>query len=111
MDLHRLPELFCGFKRREDFSPILYPLACAPQSWAAASVYLLLQGCMGLSIDAEKKQARFTYPVLPPFLDSVRIQNLKIGDSSIDIFLKRYHKDVTVSVLRKEGPVEVVIIK
>ena len=38
MDLHRLPELICGFERRPGEGPILYPVACAPQSWAAASV-------------------------------------------------------------------------
>jgi len=112
MDLQRLPELFCGFKRRGDSSPILYPVACAPQSWAAGSVYLLLQGCMGLSIDAEKHQVRFLYPALPPFLDRVTIRNLKVGEGcTADILLKRYDKDVAVSVVRKEGPVEVVIVK
>ena len=33
MDLRRLPELFCGF-RREQRGPTLYPVACAPQAWA-----------------------------------------------------------------------------
>src|SRR5438876_7151050 len=28
-DLHRLPELFCGFPRRAGESPTLYPVACA----------------------------------------------------------------------------------
>jgi glycogen debranching enzyme len=112
MDLQRLPELFCGFERHAGASPILYPVACAPQSWAAASVYLLLQGCMGLSIDAEKKQLRFAYPALPPFLDQVTISNLSIGpDCSVDIALKRYGEDVAVSVVRKQGLVEVIVIK
>ncbi|HBA87241.1 MAG TPA: amylo-alpha-1,6-glucosidase [Geobacter sp.] len=112
MDLQRLPELFCGFERHDCSSPILYPVACAPQSWAAASVYLLLQGCMGLSIDAEKKQIRLAYPALPPFLDQVTINNLKVGsDSAADIVLKRHGQDVAVSVVRKEGLVEIVIIK
>ena len=112
MDLQRLPELFCGFKRRGDSSPILYPVACAPQAWAAASVYLLLQGCMGLSIDAEKGQVRFAYPALPPFLDQVCLNGLQVGAGrSVDIVLKRYDKDVAVSVVRKEGTVEVVIVK
>jgi glycogen debranching enzyme len=31
-DLHRLPELFCGFPRRPGESPTLYPVACAPQA-------------------------------------------------------------------------------
>ncbi|BCS52550.1 amylo-alpha-1,6-glucosidase [Geobacter sp. SVR] len=112
MELHRLPELFCGFKRRDDFSPILYPVACAPQAWAAASVYLMLQGCIGLSIDAVSKRVRFNFPVLPPFLNEVRIDNLRVGaDASVDVVLKRYNGDVTVSVVRKQGPVEVMIVK
>src|SRR5262249_31125702 len=37
LDLHRLPELFCGFVRRPGEGPTLYPVACAPQSWAAAA--------------------------------------------------------------------------
>ncbi|ACM20281.1 glycoside hydrolase [Geotalea daltonii FRC-32] len=111
MDLHRLPELYCGFKRREDLSPILYPMACAPQAWAAASVYLLLQSCMGLEIDAGNRRLRFTYPVLPPFLNEVEIKKLSVGDSRVDIMLRRYQNDVSVNVLRKEGPVEVIITK
>ena len=34
-DLHRLPELFCGFPRRPGEGPTLYPVACSPQAWAA----------------------------------------------------------------------------
>lgn len=112
MDLQRLPELFCGFRRRGDASPILYPVACAPQSWAAASVYLILQGCMGLSIDAERKRVSFVYPAFPPFLDRISLSNLKVGtDCSVDVVLKRYGQDVTVSVARKVGEVEVLIVK
>src|SRR5262245_28874592 len=38
VDLHRMPELFCGFPQRPGEGPTLYPVACAPQSWAAAGV-------------------------------------------------------------------------
>src|SRR5213075_1138820 len=51
-DLHRLPELFCGFPRRAGESPTLYPVACAPQAWAAGAVFLLLEACLGLSVSA-----------------------------------------------------------
>jgi glycogen debranching enzyme len=34
VDVHRLPELFCGFHRRPGEGPTLYPVACAPQAWA-----------------------------------------------------------------------------
>jgi glycogen debranching enzyme len=39
MDLLRLPEFFCAFKCHGDSSPILYPVDCAPQSWALAAFY------------------------------------------------------------------------
>ena len=37
MDLRRLPELFCGFRREKHRGPTLYPVACAPQAWASAT--------------------------------------------------------------------------
>ncbi|HZR01115.1 MAG TPA: glycogen debranching N-terminal domain-containing protein [Chloroflexota bacterium] len=45
---HRLPELFCGFERREGGFPVDYPAACSPQAWAAAAVPYLLQTLLGL---------------------------------------------------------------
>src|SRR5580704_4757445 len=35
MDMRRLPELFCGFRRRRAAAPTLYPVACSPQAWAS----------------------------------------------------------------------------
>ena len=63
LEFHRLPELYSGFPRRRGQGPIEYPLACAPQAWAAGSVFLFLSACLGLSIDAERKQIVFTKPV------------------------------------------------
>jgi glycogen debranching enzyme len=51
LDLHRVPELFCGFPRDPGEGPPHYPLACAPQAWSAASVLLLFQASLGLTID------------------------------------------------------------
>lgn len=111
VDLHRLPELFCGFERHAGLNPILYPLACAPQSWAAASVFLLLQACTGCRIDARNNQVRFNHPSLPPFLDEVRIKNLRVGSASIDLLLERHPSDVGINVLRREGALEIVVVK
>jgi glycogen debranching enzyme len=111
VDLHRLPELFCGFERHAGLNPILYPLACAPQSWAAASVFLLLQACTGLFVDARSSQVRFSHPSLPPFLDEVRIKNLRVGSAGVDLLLKRYPSDVGINILRREGELEIVVVK
>ena len=52
MDLHRLPELFCGFVRRASEAPTLYPVACSPQAWASASASLLAAGVPGSVVRA-----------------------------------------------------------
>jgi glycogen debranching enzyme len=109
-ELHRLPELFCGFARRPGQGPVSYPLACAPQSWAAAAVFLLLRACLGIEIDAVAHQVRLAYPSLPPYLDVVRIEGLRCGAASVDLSLHRYPDDVGVNVVRREGDVEVVTI-
>ena len=49
-DLHRLPELFCGFHRRPGESPTHYPVSCAPQAWASGSALLLLQASLNLRV-------------------------------------------------------------
>ncbi len=48
MDLRRLPELFCGFQRERRRGPTLYPVACAPQAWASAAVFSLIEALLGL---------------------------------------------------------------
>ncbi|HEY3935565.1 MAG TPA: amylo-alpha-1,6-glucosidase [Gemmatimonadales bacterium] len=110
-DLHRMPELFCGFARRPGEGPTAYPVACAPQSWAAAAVYLLLQSCIGLNISAPKKEVQFRYPELPRWLDRVVINNLKVGAGSLDLELYRENADVGVTIARREGEVNVVVVK
>jgi glycogen debranching enzyme len=109
VELHRLPELFCGFHRRpEADGPTLYPVACSPQAWAAGSVYMLLQACLGLSVRGPERQICFTNPSLPSNLNEVRMHNLRVGDASADFLIHRDGASVRVEVLRKVGNVEVV---
>lgn len=46
----RLPELVCGFSSHRRGGPVPYPTACAPQAWAAGSLWLMLQASLGLEI-------------------------------------------------------------
>ena len=109
-ELHRLPELFCGFPRMPGHGPTLYPVACSPQAWAAGSAYLILQSMLGLSFAPSKPQIRFDNPQLPPFLNWVRIDNLRIGSASVDLVLRRHPRDVGLSVERKEGDIDIVVM-
>ena len=107
MDLHRIPELFCGFVRRPSEGPTQYPVACSPQAWASASVFYLLQGCLGLSFRANPPSIHFRHPQLPDYLSHVEIRDLRVGESTVDLLFHRHTRDVGVNVLRKEGDVAV----
>jgi len=108
LDLHRMPELFCGFQRRPGEVPTAYPVACAPQAWAAGAVFMLLQACLGLTVDAPGREVRFRRPLLPPFLDRLRLTNLRVGEASLDLVVERHTNDVGINVLRRNGSVEIV---
>src|SRR5438094_3583458 len=111
-DLHRLPELFCGFPRRPGESPTLYPVACAPQAWASGAALLSFEACLGLSISAPERTLVFSKPFLPQFLLQVSIRDLKVGDASVDLLLTRHDEgDVGVNVLRRNGILDVVVLK
>jgi glycogen debranching enzyme len=108
VDLHRLQELFCGLERRTREGPTLYLVACAPQAWAAAAVFLLLQSCLGLSLDAGKKQVRLDGPYLSETVPEIWIRDLRVGDASVDLFLERRANLVRLQILDKRGEVEVI---
>lgn len=108
-DLHRMPELFCGFDREPGEGPVPYPVACAPQAWAAGSVFLLLQACLGLGITAAERQLWFHQPRLPAFLPQLRITNLRVADATVDLHLIRHRDGVGVDVIRKAGDLDVVV--
>jgi glycogen debranching enzyme len=110
MDLHRMPELFCGFKRRAGEGPTLYPVACAPQSWAAAAPFMLLQAVLGMSVDAPGRRILFRRPVLPESLERLRIRRLRVGEATLDLVLERHAHNVGVNVVRRSGDVEIVTL-
>jgi glycogen debranching enzyme len=109
VEASRLPELMCGFSRQMGEAPTLYPVACSPQAWAAGSVFLLLQGLLGLSIHAERRQVRLRRPRMPNFLTSLTIRHLQVGDGELDLFLDKSEGEVVVRVLRRTSSVDVVL--
>jgi len=92
----RLPELFCGFRRAAGEPPVAYPVACLPQAWAAGAVFMLLQACLGLSIDAESAHVEVRDPVLPTGIDRLSVTDLCIGDGAIDLVFERQGARVAV---------------
>ena len=102
IELQRLPELFCGFDRRKGEGPTNYPVACSPQAWAVATVYMLLESCLHIDIYAEQKKVYFYNPVIPVGTEEITIQQLKLGDGFADLEL--YTENGTVGVKIKTCP-------
>jgi glycogen debranching enzyme len=108
MELRRLPELFCGFPRRKRNAPTQYPVACSPQAWASATPLCLLQASLGLELLDRTGEIKFYRPMLPDFLDHVRLRNLRLSTGSVDVLLHRQDDNVGVTVTRRDGDVVVV---
>jgi glycogen debranching enzyme len=105
----RLPELWCGFDRQNDLGPTNYPVACSPQSWSAAAVFLLLESALGIEIDACNNSVILNNPVLPPELNQLRISNLNVGQSTVDLFFTSRDGDYGINVRKLRGDCQIII--
>jgi glycogen debranching enzyme len=110
-EFQRLPELFCGFRRRIGDGPTLYPVACSPQSWAAAAVFMLLQASLGMTVSGTTPCVHFRDSYLPSIVDYILVENLKVGKSKLSLIVRRQPHGVGIDVIRREGEVEVAVLK
>ena len=110
MELRRLPELFCGFRRRRGAGPTLYPVACSPQAWASGSLFLIIQAALGIEFDPAARAIRFRNPRLPPSFDRIVLRQLRLNDAMVDIELKGSGSRVSLRVLRNIGAIQVSMI-
>jgi glycogen debranching enzyme len=106
-DLRRLPELFCGFPLMRNQGPTSYPVACAPQAWAAGALPACLAACLGVGFDPARRAVTFTNPVLPDFIQWLKLRNIPLGDATIDIVLHRAEAGaVAMAVLNRRGDIQ-----
>ena len=90
---------------------MLYPVACAPQAWSAASIFMLFQACLGIQVDGIKRQVVLDRPTLPSFLKDVRITNLQVNDAVVDFDVAGVGEDISVTVKANASNIPVVIMK
>lgn len=112
MYYRRLPELFCGFRKeegKEGDPPVRYVVACSPQAWAAASMYSLIQSLLNMTPDAQRKTLSIKSPSLPSFMDYLQINNLQVGNASVDLDFRRTNKVVTVDVRNRQGELDIIV--
>jgi glycogen debranching enzyme len=105
----RLPELYCGFARREGYGPTRYPVSCSPQAWATGAPFILISSLLGLHPDAEQHRLTLYQPTLPDWLKTLEINGVYVGTRRVH--LRFVHVgDRTEIVLGRENEVDVRVL-
>jgi glycogen debranching enzyme len=99
----RLPELFCGIPRQRGQFPVHYPVACSPQAWSSASWFLLLRAALGIFADAPRGELRIEHPRLPPWLEEITMENLRVGAARATLKFTRGRSSAFAEVVNVEG--------
>lgn len=110
MDHRRIPELYCGFRRRPGRGPTLYPAACSPQAWASGAPFHMLQSLLGLEFDHGAREIRLVRPLVPAFVGDVTVRNLRLADASVDFVVRQNDGAISLQVLRVRGDVRVSLL-
>jgi hypothetical protein len=110
-DDFRLPELYCGFRKRGDAPPVPYEVACKPQAWAAGSLFLMMKSMLGISMDTQQSYVVFNSPTLTERMSSLEIKGLRGRDWEMDLMLRRTKAGTVVDVTRKTGNVRVMTVR
>ncbi len=107
---YRLPELFCGIQRRDRDEPVQYPVSCSPQAWASGTPLLLLTAMLGLRPNVTQGRLSIVNPHLPEFLNFLRMENFRVGNSRITLEFQRQGDRTFCNVIDIQGePVAVSI--
>jgi glycogen debranching enzyme len=110
MDLRRLPELYCGFRKRHGAGPTLYPVACSPQAWASGSLFLMIQAALGVEFEPATGEIRFRNPRLPVSVNEIVLRHLGLNGGRVDIALTRSGAYVSMRILRNIEGIRVSMI-
>jgi hypothetical protein len=50
---------------------------------------MMLEACLGITIDAERREVLIEQPMLPEGIDWLEIGDLRVGDASVSITFRR----------------------
>ena len=106
---HRPPELLCGYEHDGFSFPVQYPVACSPQAWATGSIFQLIAVMVNFVPDAPNNQLRILDPCLLNSINRLSIQNLRIGQTLLDLEFERSGDTTACRVNKKRGNVRVII--
>ena len=113
----RMPELYCGFRRRGTESPIPYEVACRPQAWAAGSVFHVLKSYLGLHRDGPGDPIVLRDPILPDPLHRLNVSGLTFPEGELSFEVKRvptergHEPRFRTEAIRTTGDLKCVVIR
>lgn len=68
---------------------------------------MLLQACLGQSVDGSALRVHFDRPRLPPYLERLSLRWMQVGRASLDLEMTRDDQGVVVNQAGGEAAVEV----
>jgi len=86
-----------------------YPVACMPQAWSAGAAFMLVQACLGLSVDGWNRRVVVDRPTLPIGIDSLTVRRLRVGDVEVDVLFQRAGDHVVCHLERDEEHIALVV--
>ena len=86
-----------------------YPVACSPQAWAAGSLFHLVSSTLGMQPNATEHRLELVRPSLPASLTGLRMRNLRVGESLVDLEFGGQQGSISVEVLHRSGDLDVVV--
>ena len=110
MPNHRLPELFCGFRRdtRYNNGPAEYLVSCNPQAWGAGAAFHLMQTALGIVPDTTAGRV-YLNPIPFGQARSVEVRGMRLGNGKLS-FKVGYNGDRPhVEVLEKPDDLTVIL--
>jgi hypothetical protein len=82
-----------------------------PQAWSAGSVFLLLQACLGLSIDAVRREVRLVNPTLPEGMDMLCLDRLEVAGGLVNLQIQRRDGGAVVNPAHGSDPAISVVVE
>jgi glycogen debranching enzyme len=105
---YRIPECVGGYARKDRATPGAYPRANTPQLWNATSFPLIIQSLLGL-LPLAPVGALVLDPVLPDWLPSMRVSDLRVGTARVSLVFNRRDDGTTDwDVAHQQGPLRIV---
>jgi hypothetical protein len=67
----------------------------------------LISASLGLEFEPAEREIRLRNPRLPAFLDEIVLSDLRLGETTVDLAVRRHGKDTSIQLIRSQGEVRV----